>query len=166
MSTNERVVATNVEQIDPIIPMTSREVFTVLVAGFLVGAVVAAGYYLLARYVFGAVMCRESSSATCVEAPVYAMTVAMIIGGLAGLITLAQARVYRPLLVVLAAVISLWGFQMLIGDMAWYWGTLIVAGLFALTYGLFAWIVRLRSFVRAMIIVLLLIVLLRFAFAA
>lgn len=166
MNSNDRVVANNVEQVDPIVPMYGREVLVVLLSGFLIGMVIAIGYYLLARFVFGAVMCREGAATNCNDAPNYAMTVAMIIGGLAGLITLAQARVYRPLLVVLAATISLWGFQVLIGSMPWYWGLLIVGALFGLTYTLFAWIVRLRSFVVAVILAVLLVVAMRFVFAS
>ena len=94
------------------------------------------------------------------------MTVSMIIGGLAGLITLAQVRVYRPLLIVLATALSLWSFHLLVGEMAWYWGLLTLAMLFGLTYMLFAWIVRLRSFVAAVVLAALIVLLIRFVFVS
>ncbi len=166
MNDNERVVATNVERVDPLVPMYGREVLVVVLSGIMAGILIGVGYYLLHQFVFGAVMCREGASSTCSEAPNYAMTVSMIIGGLAGLITLAQVRVYRPLLIVLATTIALWGFHALIGDMAWYWGVLLVGALFGVTYALFAWIVRLRSFVLAVIVTALLVVLIRFVFAS
>lgn len=166
MNNNDRVVATNVEKIEPTVPMYGRELLTVCLSGILVGALIAIAYYLLSHFVFGAVMCREGADTTCGDAPGYAMTVAMIIGGLAGLITLAQVRVYRPLLVVLATAIALWGFHVLLGDMVWYWGLLLTAGLFGLTYMLFAWIVRLRSFVAAVVLVAVIVVLIRFVFTA
>lgn len=161
---NDRVVATNVEHVDPLVPMYGREVVVVLLSGVLAGALIAVGYYLLAHFVFGAVMCREGSTNNCSDAPSYAMTVSMIVGGLVGLIALAQARVYRPLLIILATAISLWGFHELIHDIAWYWGLLIIGALFGLAYMLFAWVVRPRSFVLATILTVLLVVLLRFVF--
>ncbi len=166
MNNNDRVVATNVEQTEPTVPMYGRELLTVCLSGILVGALIATAYYLLNSFVFGAVMCREGASANCSDAPGYAMTVAMIVGGLAGLITLAQIRVYRPLLIVLATAISLWGFHVLVGGMQWYWGLLLTAVLFGLTYMLFAWIVRLRSFVAAVVLTVVLLVVIRLVFTA
>ncbi len=162
MNNTDRVVATNVEQVEPTVPMYGRELLTVCLSGVLVGALIAIAYYLLNGFVFSAVMCREGAAANCGDAPGYAMTVAMIIGGLAGLITLAQIRVYRPLLIVLATAISLWSFHVLVGSMLWYWGLLLVAALFGLTYMLFAWIVRLRSFVAAVVLAVVIVVLIRF----
>ena len=166
MNNNDRVVATTVEQVEPTVPMYGRELLTVFLAGVLAGALIAAAYYLLDNFVFSAVMCREGAAANCGDAPGYAMTVSMIIGGLAGLIVLAQIRIYRPLLIVLATAISLWGFHKLLGDMQWYWGLLLIAVFFGLTYMLFAWIVRLRSFVAAVVLAVVLIVLIRFVFTS
>lgn len=166
MNNNDRVVATNIERIDPVVPMVGREVLTVFLAGVLAGALIGIGYYLLNNFVFSAVMCRTATTGSCGDAPGYAMTVAMIIGGLAGLIALAQIRIYRPLLIVLATAISLWGFQSLIAGMEWHWGLLVLAVLFGLTYTLFAWIVRLRSFVAAVVLTVVLVVLLRFVFVS
>lgn len=164
MSTNDRVVATNVEYVEPVVPMYGRELLTVLLSGFLSGVLIGVGYYLLNHFVFGAVMCRDGAAAACGDAPGYAMTVSMIIGGLAGLIALAQIRIYRPLLIVLATAISLWGFNTLIGDMTWYWGALLLAALFGLTYMLFSWAVRPRSFVVAIVLTIVLVVIVRLVF--
>lgn len=166
MNNNERVVAANIERVEPFIQMPIRDAVTVLLSGVITGAIVAVGYYLLQNLVFSAVMCREGASASCGDAPVYAMTVSMIIGGLAGLIILAQARVYRPLLIVIAAAIMMWSFHTLIGDMIWYWGLIVMAVLFGLTYTLFAWIARLRSFVAAVVVIAITVVLLRIVFVA
>lgn len=166
MNNNDRVVATNIERVDPVVPMFGREVLTVFLSGVLAGALIGIGYYLLNNFVFSAVMCREGAAGSCGDAPGYAMTVSMIIGGLAGLITLAQVRVYRPLLIVLATAVSLWSFHLLIGEMVWYWGLLTLAILFGLTYTLFAWIVRLRSFVAAVVLAVLIVLLIRFVFVS
>ena len=164
MNNDDRVVATNVEQIEPTVPMHGRELLTVFLSGVLAGALIVIAYYLLQNFVFSAVMCREGAAGNCSDAPSYAMTVAMIIGSFAGLIALAQVRVYRPLVIILATAVSLWGFHALLGGMAWYWGLLIMAGLFGLTYMLFAWIVRLRSFLAAVVLAVVLVVLIRWVF--
>ena len=166
MNNNDRVVATNVEYVEPVVPMYGRELLTVFLAGVLAGALIGIGYYLLNNFFFGGGMCRTGAAGKCGDAPSYAMTVSMIIGGLAGLIALAQVRVYRPLLIVLATAVALWGFHVLIGDMVWYWGLVLLAVLFGLTYTLFSWIVRLRSFVAAVVLTVLLVVIIRLVFVS
>ena len=94
------------------------------------------------------------------------MIVASLIAALAGLIALVQIRSYRPLVVVAANVIAFWGFQSLIGGLAWYWGLLIMAALTAISYVTFSWIVRLRSFVLALVVTAIVVVLVRLALAS
>lgn len=157
MAKQERVVAENHERIDPIVPMFNYEVLTIAGVGAGVGLVVSGAAYALNQYVFQAIMC-QGDSAGCEQSSYYAMIVAMVIGALLGLIALVQARVYRPLLIVLAATIGLWGFSTLTAGIAWYWGLLVPVVLFALSYMLFAWIARIRSFVAALIVSVVLVV--------
>lgn len=162
MSKNERVVAENNERVSPVVPMFGRELASVAVIGLAVGVITWVAMTLLERYVFAAVMCRENAAANCADAASYATIVAMILGAVAALIALVQARVYRPLLAVIAATAALWGFALaLLGGVAWYWALLITAILFGLTYALFAWVARIRSFVLAIVISLVLIVVIR-----
>ena len=150
-------------RIDPLVPMTGRELVSVIVSGIAVGAVAWVLYYLLNMYVFSAVLCRPQAPADCSNAPGYAMTVAVIIASIAGLAVLARMRVYRPLLVVLAAAISLWGFQHIISGMQWYVALPVVALLFGFSYGLYTWLGRLRSFILAVVISIILVVAVRLA---
>ncbi len=145
----------------PLIPMSMRELLTALGIGLAVGVTVYVLMYLLNTFVFGSVLCRPQSAASCNDAPGYAMVVAMILGAIGGLAGLAQARVYRPLVVVLAATISLWGLQGIMQNVAWYWAVLVMAGLFGVTYALFTWIMRLRSFVLTLVVTIVLVVLIR-----
>ena len=135
----------------------------ILITGLIAGLVTVVVYYLLERYVFGSVLCRAGNDASCASAPSYAMAVSLVVGTVVGLVGLVQARAYRPLLVVLAVAVSYWGFQDLVASQVWYYGALIGAVLFALSYLLFAWIARLRSFVLSVIVTVLLIVLIRIA---
>lgn len=79
---------------------------------------------------------------------------------------LARLRVYRPLLVVLAATIALWGMHGIVASTAWYWVVAIFAVLFGLSYALFAWIARIRNFVMALVVTIVVVVVVRFLLVA
>lgn len=163
MSKQDRVVADNIERVDPVVPMFRSEMMMVALAGLGVGFVVTALTHLLDQYIFSAVLC-QTDSAECANATNYAMIVAMVIGGIGGLIALVQARIYRPLLVVLAAAISLWGLHEITASMQWYWALIITMAMFAFSYALFTWMARIRSFILALVVIVVLVVLARLAY--
>lgn len=163
MANEDRVVATSSERIDPVVPMTAREFVGILLIGAIVGIVSYGAYYLLHRYVFESAMCLAGQDTnSCQQAPTYAMIVAMVIGAIVALTLLVRARIYRPLLVVVGATIAAWSFNSLFVDVAWYILLIATVILFALCYGLFAWIARLRSFVVAVIVTVVLAAAIRF----
>lgn len=164
MSKQNRVVADNIERVDPVVPMFRSEMMLVVATGLGVGLAVFGLVYLLNEYIFSAVLCRGDSAAECANATNYAMIVAMVIGGIGGLIALVQARIYRPLLVVLAAAVSLWGVNVITAGMQWYWALVITMVLFALTYALFTWVARIRSFLLSLVVIVVLVVLARLAY--
>ena len=98
--------------------------------------------------------------------PAYSMIVAIIISTIAGVANLARLRIYRPLLIGLAAAISLWGLQVITGGLAWYWAALVFVALFALAYAVFAWLARLRNFILALVVTIVLVVLVRWVLVA
>lgn len=100
----------------------------------------------------------------CTNAGNYAMIVAMVIASIGGLIALVQARIYRPLLVVLAAAISMWGLHVITAGMQWYWTLVVTMILFALTYALFTWVARIRSFLLSLVVIVVLVALVRLAY--
>lgn len=165
MSKQNRVVADNIERVDPVVPMFRSEMMLVVAAGLGVGLAVVALTYLLNEYVFSAVLCRGDDAQECGNASNYAMTVAMVIASIGGLIALVQARIYRPLLVVLAAAVSLWGLNAITANMQWYWTLIIAMVLFAFTYALFTWVARIRSFVISLVVIVVLVVLARLAYS-
>lgn len=162
MASNDGVVSEEINRVSPIVPTYGREIATILSVGAGVGLISAIAYFLLEKYVFAAVLCRSGADESCAQAPEYAMVVAMIIGAIAGLLALVQARVFRPLLVVVGVVIALWGFDSLVSDFAWYWSLLLTVVFFAFTYLLFAWVARIRSFLLASVFAIALIALTRF----
>lgn len=163
MYREDRIVADEVHKVSPIIPTDRREVISSAVIGLGAGIITTVAYFLLEKFVFHAVMCRPDTAANCADAPTYAMVVGVVIGGLAGLVALVQAHVYRPLLVVLASIAALWGFETLVSNFAWYWALLICALLFALVYVLLTWIARIRAFPVAAIVTIVIVVIIRYA---
>lgn len=147
-----------------LIPMSVRELLGIVAGGAVIGLAVVGLYLLLNHFVFSAVLCRPQSPADCNQAPTYAMIVAQIVGVIAGIGVLVRLRVYRPLLVVLATLIALWTLQQLIGPFVWYGALAAGAVLFGLSYGLFAWVARIRSFILTLVITVVLVVIARIAF--
>lgn len=161
MVDQERVVAESRERIDPVVPMYNREIIGVFVTGAVIGLIVTGVWYLLNRFVFTAMLCEGGDTTNCAQAPEYSMMVAMIVGAVAGLIALVQTRVYRPLLAVLGTTIGLWGLHAITWPMTWYWMLAVMVVLFGLSYALFAWVARIRSFVVSLIVTIVLVVLMR-----
>lgn len=156
----------SVARVSPIVSMPGRELMATIAVGVGVGLLVALVSYLMNTFVFGVVLCRPQSSAECSQAPHYAAIVAMIVGAIAGVVALARLRVYRPLLIVIAATIALWGVSAMFSGLAWYWFVAILAVIFGLAYGLFSWASRLRSFILAIVVVIVLIVAIRYVLVA
>lgn len=150
----------------PYIGMTQRDFIGVLVTGIIVGIAVFALYALLNKFVFGAVLCRPQSTGDCAQAPNYAMIVAIIIATIGGVANLARMRVYRPLLVGIAAAFALFGVHTLLAGVAWYWALLSLAVLFALAYVALTWIARVRNFILALVITIVVVVLARWVLVA
>lgn len=152
--------------VSPLVMMTGRDLLRAIVCGVGIGLLVAGAMLLLHRLVFDALLCRPDNIANCSEAPLYSAIVAYIIGLFAGVVGLAKLGIYRPLLIVLASTISLWGIHTFLPNVAWY--GVLIAGmlLFGLAYGLFTWIARIRSFVVALVVTIVLVVVLRLVMTA
>lgn len=156
----------SVPRVSAIVSMQSRELMSTVLVGIAVGIIVALVAYLMNKWVFGVVLCRPQSPTECSLAPNYAMIVAMVVGAIGGLVGLARLRIYRPLLIVLAVTIALWGVTAALGGLAWYWLVVAMALLFGFTYGLFAWVSRVRSFILAVVIAVVLVVAIRYVIVA
>ena len=74
------------------------------------------------------------------------------------LILLSQARIYRPLFIVIASIAALWGLQSYLALLPWYWAMAAMTVIGALTYAMFTWLARLRSFILYLVVSIVLIV--------
>lgn len=147
--------------VSPLVQMSLRELVAAIVCGIGVGLMVSALMLIMNKYLFGTVLCRTSASADCSQAPLYSLIVSMVIGAIAGVVGLARLRVFRPLLTVIASAVALWGIEPIVFGMPWYWAILSTMFLFGICYGLFTWISRVRSFILAVVLVTVLVVVTR-----
>jgi hypothetical protein len=144
-----------------LVEMTVRQLARVLIWGVFVGVIVWGVSWLLEMYVFGQLVCGTGGT-PCAPAQQYTAIFAAIIGGAIGLAGLLKQQTFRPLLVVLAVVATLWGLEQSLQNMAWQIQLAAHIILYALAYGVFAWIARLRQFWVVIVLFVVLIVLMRF----
>ena len=144
----------------PFVTMTMAGLVRTMLIGAGVGLVSTGIYLLLNQFIFGAALCRPGVEG-CSNAPLYSTIITAVIAAIMGVVALARAGTYRPLLVALAAPVALWALYAMLGSAFWLWALLIGAALFALAYGLFAWIARVRSFIIAIILLIVLVIVVR-----
>ena len=139
-----------------------RSVIGAAIAGVFVGL---AGWMLnlaLQAWIIEPFFCRSPETfAVCSNGGTVAWTAAVIFASIIGLIALVRSGVFRPLLVVIATLIALWGVAAWLGPLVWWQALLWHGILFAVAYSLFSWIARISSFLVALIITIVVIVLAR-----
>lgn len=144
-----------------LIAMTIKKLLFIIAIGAVAGAVIWGLTLVLDTYVYKAILCNRDAAVQCASSQQYATITAAIIGAAAGLFGLVRLHVFRPLLIVIAAFISLWGLLPLIAALPWYGGMLIAMVMYGLAFGVFAWLVRVRKFYIALIIVVLVVIAVR-----
>lgn len=147
----------------PVVMQSWRKILPTLLAGVIAGLVTWLATFLLSEYVLGPIACRVGSSLiNCSDATIVSSDIALVIGGFAALAIMVRQRVLRPLLVVLGAVISLWGIGAWLSEDAWYVALPLTVLLSAVLYAVFAWFGELRRFWVALVVTILLVVVFRF----
>lgn len=151
--------------VDPY-PLTLRLLASALLIGAITGA---AGWLInlfLQHYFIDPVFCASPDSyGACANGSTIAWVLAHVLVVGASVVAMVGAMVYRPLLVALASVITVWGISGWLGGLEWWSATLWQALLFALAYGAYAWIARTVQFWAAALITVLVVVLCRFVLA-
>ena len=142
-----------------------RTLIRPLIVGLGVGVV---GYLLtlfIRSVVIQAVFCRSSDmEALCSNGWDVSWIIAHALVGVVSIFALVRAGVFRPLLVVVAAFVALWGIGPFIGNFGWPTALLAEAFLFTVAYGLFAWLASLKRFAYSLLLVVLVVVVIRLMF--
>ena len=114
----------------------------VLITGILIGAFVWGSTLLLERYVIDPLACRASTILDCGRSFEIAAGVATVVGAILGIGGLIRVNVYRPLIVAVATLAILWSLPMWVQCLSWPEALAWSAGLYALGYMLFGWLMR------------------------
>ena len=144
-----------------LVPMTWRELARIGAIGAVIGALSVGLYVLFHTYIFQAVLCRDQANTACGQAATYAAITTVFIASFVAVVVLAHIRVYRPLLIILAAILALWGIQSIVAVLPWYWALAGMIAVGALAYSLFAWIARIRSFILSAVAAIVIAVIIR-----
>lgn len=144
-----------------LVPMTWRELARIGAIGAVIGALSVGLYVLFHTYIFQAVLCRDQANTACGQAATYAAITTAFIASFVAVVVLAHIRVYRPLLIILAAILALWGIQAIAAVLPWYWALAGMIAVGALAYSLFAWIARIRSFILSAVAAIVIAVIIR-----
>ena len=143
-------------------PLDVASIIKLFVVGALSGALGWLLYLVIANYFIDPVFCQNADTfAVCKNGGTIAWATAHVIVMAASVAVLARFAVYRPLLVVIAVLISLWAAHSWLGGLAWYMGLLWQALLFGVAVALFGQIARMTNFLAALLISLGIAVLLR-----
>ena len=144
-----------------LVPMTWRELARIGAIGAVIGALSVGLYVLFHAYIFQAVLCRDQANTACGQAATYAAITTAFIASFVAVVVLAHIRVYRPLLIILAAILALWGILSIVAVLPWYWALAGMIAVGALAYSLFAWIARIRSFILSAVVAIVIAVIIR-----
>jgi hypothetical protein len=151
-----------VESKPAIIEQDSRVVMRVVLASMLLGLIAWALTYILQHFVLRAIFC-QNPSAVCTNLSGYSGGISAIIVMVIGVVMLVRIGVYRPLLVALCVMVSLWGLASWINGLGIFESIFWTVGLYAVAYTLYSWLARLRSAVIMLVVILLVVLITRVA---
>lgn len=143
--------------------MTASQMVQTILAGFVAGAVAGGLTLVFSAYLFKVLPCAGQACGTGGQ---YAAVLASIISGATALFWLIRIQIFRPLLVVLAVTVSLWGIELMMLGWPWYNMVIVSAGLHAAAYVLFVWLARLRFFWLVLLLIVGLVVAARYILAS
>jgi hypothetical protein len=151
-----------VGQTAPVGPTSFRTILAPFFIGLGVAALALGLGYLLDAYVIGRITCGVGTSVvSCESSPAFSSAIGLIIACVVSLVLLVRQRVYRPLLVMLAALAVLWGIgaswpaaMNLLGI-----SLAVVAG--GLVFSLFSWLAQIRNFIISIVCIIAVVIALR-----
>lgn len=152
---------TNSDDASMMLPMSAKDSGAIVVVGLATGFVMWVVDWLADKFII-ARMCAGLAETTCATVPTFIPSMSLIAGLIVALILLIRLRAYRPLLVVLAAAISLAGLIQSLHVLAWYQAASATVVLTALSFMLAAWLARVRNFWMSAVLIVVMVVSVRF----
>lgn len=143
-------------------PVTSMFIIHMILIGAVVGVLMWLTTWLVQGYLIEQVICRGGE---CQINESWGIVTALVLGHFVGLILLIKADVFRPLLVVMLSLLTLWGFHIWLAPFAWWQEVIYTSILVGLAYALYAWINRALSFPFALAVSIVVLIAARFMIA-
>ncbi|MDB5176823.1 MAG: rane protein of unknown function [Candidatus Saccharibacteria bacterium] len=143
------------------IELGAQQLIQVAIFGVGVGAGAWILTLLIRQVILNPLLCSDATSSACISAPDTAGAIAAVVVAIIGVLGLVRLSIYRPLIIVLAVAICLWGLNGWVAGLPWFEGLAWSVLLYALAYVTFSWLVRPRAFLPAIIIVIVVVVLAR-----
>ena len=144
-----------------LIEMPQNQVIQAVLLGVGMGFVAWLAGLIVRHIVLVPLFCGDPASIVCVNQVDVAANIAAIVVVFIGMMGLVRLSMYRPLIIVLATAVSLWGIGTWTAHLTWYEALAWFVLLYALCYLAFAWLVRPRSFAPMIVLVALAVALIR-----
>ncbi len=98
---------------------------------------------LLSHYVIDPLACRDTANAAvCTNSVSLSGNIAAILVGFIGIAAMVRMGIYRPIILAAATAVLLWDLSAMTTGLYWLEALAWAVGLYAASYGLFAWIAR------------------------
>lgn len=133
----------------------------VAVLGLVLGAAAWVIGLLVKHVIVMPLFCGDPANSICINSSMTSDNVAAVVVAIVGLMGLVRLSIYRPLLIVLAVLVSLWGIGAWANGLQWYEALAWFIVLYALAVLAFSWLVRPRAFAPMIVMVVIAVVLLR-----
>ena len=147
-------------------PMTKIMFFKVLAAALMSGVAVWLLTLAFDKLMISQIFCgSENNIAMCVNSLRYSSYITLVLVGILLVPVLLMAGVKRPLLVVIAATIALWGVPMWTGGL-WLVSLLWTMAAFVAVYAALIWVNRIRGNGAAILLLAIVVVVARFVLMA
>lgn len=135
-----------------VIDQDIRTSLRIALVGAIVGVAAWGLTFLLERFVLNALFCGDQAAEACVNITTYAGNISAIVVAIIGVVALVKMGVYRPLLIALGAIISLWGLAAWLQPLGFVEQLAWTVVLYVLLYSVYAWIARVRNVVAVLVI--------------
>lgn len=143
------------------ITMEPQQLVQIALLGVSLGTALWLLTLLIRQVILVPLFCGDPTAGLCVAAATNASGIATVLIAVAGVLGLIRLGVYRPLLIAIATLISLWGLGSLVAELQWFEALAWSIFMYAAAYVAFAWLVRPRSIIPALILVALAVVIVR-----
>jgi hypothetical protein len=136
----------------------------IVLVGAVVGVVVWILTLLIGKYIIEPFTCREIANvAQCVNAASIAGNIAAVLSALLALFALVRMNIAQPVIIAVGSAALLWDLAAWTNGLFWVESIAWAIVLWALSFGLFAWITRYTRMVPAIIVAFIVVVIIRIA---